>query len=70
MCGRPRKVEKTVPEYAPNDVALQRQAILEDDLDHDDAEDVDNLLAEQHQMQCSKWERHKTQTLSSSVQKS
>ena len=56
--NRPCKVEKTVPDYEPDDVELQRQAILEYDLYHDDdVDDMDALLAEQCQMQCSNWER-------------
>ena len=38
-------------------IKLQKQSILEDDLHQDDVEELDALLAEQHQMQCSNWKR-------------
>ena len=54
--GRPNVEKKQLPAYEPREVLCHKQALLEDDQDLDKIEKVDQLLAEQQQMQCSDWE--------------
>ena len=48
---------KIVPADKLGEFEMQKQAILYEDLHLADVEELDALLAEQQQMQCSDWER-------------
>ena len=46
-----------VPAYELREVLHYKQAILEDEQQLENVEEMDQLLADQHNMQCPNWER-------------
>ena len=63
-CVEPRNVDKKVPAYEPREVLHQKRVIMEEDNELDQIEEMDQLLADQQQMQCSDWKRAQDAALS------